>query len=276
MASTIEGLAVIAASQADDTQVSAASIDNMAQSFEEIVRQTHDVMNAVDNTKELSNAGIQAVQQQRTKMQDTTAATKKVERAISTLAEQAEDIVQIVNTINAISSQTNLLALNAAIEAARAGEHGRGFAVVADEVRSLASETEAATQRVTQIINQVRDNIQIAAHEMGFTEEAVASQTVAVDHTTSIFERIDANIGAIDGKTGGIVKANDDNAGYMQTVVAMIQKLSRSAEDAAASTQETSAASEEQTAATEQLSLSADQLAGLAADLQEMVSKYQL
>lgn len=276
MAVTIEGLAEISASQAEDTETSAESIDQMARSYAEIVRQTQEVTGAVDKTKVLSNEGLRAVQETRSKLQENIAATKKVEQAISALAEQTEDIVQIVNTINAISTQTNMLALNAAIEAARAGEHGRGFAVVADEVRSLANGTEEATRQVTQIISQVRDNIQFASAEMSNTENTVAGQANAVDNATSVFEQIYSNIDAIDKMAAEIVNANDGNSQSMKTVVTMIQKLSQSAQEAAAHTEETSAASEEQTAVTEQLSLSADQLAGLAVDLQGIIAKYKL
>ncbi|MTI58955.1 MAG: methyl-accepting chemotaxis protein [Firmicutes bacterium] len=276
MVKTIDGFTEIASAQANDTQVSVAAIKKLADSLDNMILQTNTVMNVVEKTGKLSNDGIQAVKAQKEKMQDNKEASDKVARAVDVLASQAEDIIKIVNTIKAISNQTNLLALNAAIEAARAGQHGKGFAVVAEEVRGLAVETEKATQEVTDIIERIRENINLVSHEMDLTGEAVNSQVQVVDRVSFIFEGIYDNICNLNDKARLIKQANEDSSQQIYVMVEMINNLSESAEETAAGAEKTSAISQGQNNITEQISLSVDDFVSLAEDLNEILVNYQI
>lgn len=276
MVKTINGFTKIASAQANDTQVSVAAIKKLADSLDNIILQTNTVMDVVEKTGKLSNEGIQAVKAQKEKMQDNKEASDKVARAVGVLASQAEDIIKIVNTIKAISNQTNLLALNAAIEAARAGQHGKGFAVVAEEVRGLAVETEKATQEVTDIIERIRENINLVSHEMDLTGEAVNSQVQVVDRVSFIFEGIYDNICNLNDKARLIKQANEDSSQQIYVMVEMINNLSESAEETAAGAEKTSAISQGQNNITEQLSLSVDDFVSLTEDLNGILVNYQV
>ncbi|AZO93735.1 methyl-accepting chemotaxis protein [Halocella sp. SP3-1] len=271
MVKTIDGFTKIASEQANDTQVSVAAIKKLADSLDNIILQTNTVMNVVEKTGKLSNEGIQAVKAQKEKMQDNKEASDKVARAVGVLASQAEDIIKIVNTIKAISNQTNLLALNAAIEAAHAGQQGKGFAVVAEEVRGLAVETEKATQEVTDIIERIRENINLVSHEMDLTGEAVNSQVQVVDRVSFIFEGIYDNICNLNDKARLIKQANEDSSQQIYVMVEMINNLSESAEETAAGAEKTSVLSQGQSDVAEQLSLSVVDLESLAEDLNEIL-----
>ena len=107
---------------------------------------------------------------------------------ISALGEKSKEIGNIVDTINQISEQTNLLALNAAIEAARAGEAGRGFAVVADEVRKLAEESGNATQQISNLIKSIRDEIDGAVKSMSENTAQVEEGSKGVSEAVKAFE----------------------------------------------------------------------------------------
>lgn len=276
VAQTIEELAVVASSQADESQRGAESVERMAESFQTILGQTHSMNSTVQVAGELSNQGLNAVKVQKIKMAENIEAAQKVGDVINILAQHAEDIGQIISTIHSISNQTNLLALNAAIEAARAGEYGRGFAVVADEVRGLASETAEATIRVTDIIQQIKSNIEVAVKEMSVAAKIVTAQDKAVLQTDEIFNAIYHKIQEVREEVQTIVRANENGADEVRAILQMIQNLSASAEESAASAEEVSAATEEQTASIQQISSSADQLAVLANELQGLVAKFHL
>ena len=276
VASTIEGLALVASSQAEDTQNGADVVQDMAESFGVIIKQTDEVLNSVAQADELSDEGLEVVKDQIQKMVNNKDATNKVGEIVKGLAKHAENVVKIVNTIQAISNQTNLLALNAAIEAARAGEHGRGFSVVADEVRSLAEETGEATTQVAEIINFVKSDIEAAVIEMERADEAVRTQEEAVENTNNVFRQIDDMVKLIARKVEEISKENQSNVKHIDEMVQTIQNLSASAEESAASAEEASASTEEQSAAIEQISVSADELAKFAKELQEVVAKFTI
>ena len=121
---------------------------------------------AVDETRHAVHKGQQVVSASANGIRQLSAQVSEVSDRITALQQQGVQIGSILDVIRTISEQTNLLALNAAIEAARAGEHGRGFAVVADEVRTLASKTRASTQEIQQMIDRLRDTTRAAVDTM--------------------------------------------------------------------------------------------------------------
>lgn len=137
--------------------------------------------------------------------------------AVRVLSEKAQDIGEILEKINAIAEQTNLLALNAAIEAARAGEAGKGFAVVADEIRKLAENSKEATGTITNILDEIRDG---AKDAVNVTEETVGAVDVANSQTLGIRDKL---VAILDG---------------VREVAGMIQDLAASSEEQSASAQE--------------------------------------
>lgn len=147
--------------------------------------------------EELARGGLSSVQQNIASMQDTTTEVTRAAGEILDLEQSAQQIHSIVNTIKEIASQTNLLALNAAIEAARAGEQGRGFAVVADEVRKLAERTTASASEVGQIIGQLSGKVQ----QVSTTMHEVVRQ---VDHTQDEARKTS---GAIEGMASNAVES---------------------------------------------------------------------
>jgi methyl-accepting chemotaxis protein len=113
---------------------------------------------------------------------------------INTMHENTQEIVSVLSVIGAIADQTNLLALNAAIEAARAGEQGRGFAVVADEVRSLAARTQTSTAEINEILSKLTSDAGLAVAAMEVTKESCQSTT---DNTIRVGAGLDAMVGSI-------------------------------------------------------------------------------
>ena len=144
----------------------AAASDEMVSTTADIAKNCEQASISSNESSQITTTGIHRVQNTIDKLDKQVERSKQDAQLVKNLAEQAQKIGTIVQTIDDIASQTNLLALNAAIEAARAGEAGKGFAVVADEVRALASRTSASTQEITRMVSQVQTDANVADEAM--------------------------------------------------------------------------------------------------------------
>ena len=204
--------------QAARTDSVAAAINELDAAAQEIARNAADASTQASDAREGAENSQQMVEKTLEAMSDLSSKIEVAGTHIEALSQKSNDIGQILDVIKGISEQTNLLALNAAIEAARAGEAGRGFAVVADEVRNLAQRTQSSAQEIQQMIEQLQTGAQQAVNTMlesrRFSDDSVRIGKQAGENLQSVTQRI----GEIDGMNQSVATATEEQTSVVENL----------------------------------------------------------
>jgi methyl-accepting chemotaxis protein len=248
--------------QNDEVQQAATAITEMSSAVDEVAGTALKTSEASSQSASLAKDGTQKVVQTRSVIEKMNADVRQSTTVINTLAEKVASINQVLEVIRSVADQTNLLALNAAIEAARAGEAGRGFAVVADEVRSLAHRTQTSTGEIEQMIQQVQSSAKEAVNAMQLISgNADNAQNVAKSAADAL-ELIAENILAISDQNHVIAGAAEEQSKVAREIDRNIVTISDLAAQTAAGSNQTTA--------------SASELSRLAIELNTLVSKFKV
>jgi methyl-accepting chemotaxis protein len=239
-------------------------------------RDAHETSRAAAEARTTADAGAETIGRASEAMSAARDASAEASRAIRELGTKSVRIGGIVDTITAISEQTNLLALNAAIEAARAGEQGRGFAVVADEVRKLAEESQAAASSIAGLVAEIRDETErtVAIVEAGAARGETGAATVA--EARDAFTQIAASIEVVSERVSQVSSAVDQIAGGAAQVSTDMGEVVTVAEQSSATAQQVSAAAEQTSASQQEIAASAHELSRTALELDELVGRFTL
>ena len=276
VAHTIQDVAHSATVQTKLSNESTSIILDMNKCIIDTVKAAGDVADVSAESEQSAENGITQVDHAvnlMNRIQDDVSDTGKM---IDILGQKSRQIGQIVEVITNIAGQTNLLALNAAIEAARAGEQGRGFAVVADEVRKLAEQSQTAAQEIAEIIGAIqRETVQTVQAMDKSSKEVMEGVRVVTDSKVA-FEGIYSDVQKMRGKVEAIVVLVDKQQSGSVQVEQAINSIADSARMNSNSSQEVAAASEEQNASVQEIVTAVSSLAAMASQLQEVVSKFRV
>jgi methyl-accepting chemotaxis protein len=226
-------------------------------------------------TRQVAHEGIRAAAQATEAMSSVRVSGRAAGDAMRDLAAKSEKIGAIVETITGIAAQTNLLALNAAIEAARAGEQGRGFAVVADEVRKLAEESQRAAQQITGLVRAIQTDTTNAVRVVEDGAKLIADGATVVEKTRDAFTRIEASVEDMTSRIEQIAAASQQIAASATSMQENIAEVAAVAEQSSASTEQVSASTEQTTASAQEIAASAQVLAGNADELNRLVAQFK-
>ncbi|MCW1937781.1 methyl-accepting chemotaxis protein [Pseudomonas sp. MDMC_285] len=204
--------------QSDRTVQVATAINELGSTVNEIARNAENAAEVAREATQHASDGSAVVSQAHRQVDALNGELEQAAKVIEALAAQTDAISTTLNTIRSISEQTNLLALNAAIEAARAGEQGRGFAVVADEVRTLASRSGASTEEIQQVIDRLQNESRSAVEAMAKGQRQSALVVEYASKASAALEQINSHIGQISDQNIQVATATEEQSSVVEDI----------------------------------------------------------
>jgi len=249
-------------SQKVETDQVATAMHEMAATVQEVARNAEQASHAATGADDEARAGDRVVGEAISQIERLAAEVHRSTEAMSLLQQESQKIGSVMDVIKSVAEQTNLLALNAAIEAARAGEAGRGFAVVADEVRGLAQRTQKSTEEIEELIASLQHGTQQVA-------TAMQGSRTLTDSSVELARKAGASLESITGTVSNIQSMNQQIAAAAEEQSAVAEEISRSILNVRDVSEQTAAASDETAA-------SSVELARLGGQLQMLVSQFRV
>lgn len=276
ISATMNDLSNAAMSQAGDTTTSANEVAKLDGLIVRNLSDTENLRHNADEMDQVKNSGLAAIKDLIEKTARSRESIAIVRAAMQQNNEQAQKIEATSQKINDIADQTNLLSLNAAIEAARAGDAGRGFAVVAEEIRGLAEETNSLTGEIGTIIQELLQKTADATQNMESMEKIFEEQERSVGETKENFIQIEQCLGSVQSSVNTLYESGNDMTGSKEIIVQMIEGISAASQENAAGSEEVLSAVETQDSVITEITGMTQNLSAVAEELMEQAHKFSL
>ncbi|WP_371683458.1 methyl-accepting chemotaxis protein [Pseudomonas syringae] len=231
--------------QRSEADQSATAINQMAATIQEVTHNVQSTAHAAEEADKLAQQGRGLADDSLLAIRHMANSVTDIGQAVGELADATQSIGSVVDVITSIAQQTNLLALNAAIEAARAGEQGRGFAVVADEVRSLASRTQSSTEQIQQIITSLRDGAARAVLTANKGEQISRESVASVEAVQKALDGISQSVTRITGMSQQMASASEEQSHVAENISQQITRIAQLCDQSAGQAQQGSQISTE-------------------------------
>ncbi|WP_018932936.1 methyl-accepting chemotaxis protein [Gracilibacillus lacisalsi] len=262
--------------QLNNVDQSNRNVEQISKDMDAISTRISRATESSNHASEQSEQGMDTVKRVSEQMAIINQNTEDTGQVIEGLNNHSQEINKIVDMITDIAEQTNLLALNAAIEAARAGEHGKGFAVVADEVRKLAEESGQSARQINDLIAVMQQTTGKAVQSMEAGNEAVKQGSSLVSEASDAFGNITKVVTDVQERMEEVTTSLDQMKNNNETLVTSMNHVSTITEKTAHHSQEVASATEEQTASIQEVSAATKVLAEMAQELQDKVSRFKI
>jgi methyl-accepting chemotaxis protein len=262
--------------QVNDLNDAVTVVEQMSISMQQVADSAGAATSTSDRTAATAHTGSNTIHEAIRQMGNIEKTITHSAEVVSRLGERSKEIGQIVDTISGIAGQTNLLALNAAIEAARAGEQGRGFAVVADEVRKLAEQSQEAAKQIAVLIQEIQGETDRAVVAMNEGTDEVKLGAQVVNKTENAFREIALLINEVVTQVRDISEASQQMTVASGQVVDLVRNIDKVGKGNSEQTESVSAATQEQSAAITEIAQSSQALAIQAQELRNSIGKFKV
>lgn len=276
VSTAIEQVANGATNQANNTEEVNSEVDNLAEKLDKASDYTNKISTKSNDTQALSSKGLDMLNRLVEKSNRNKDNSKITTTIVVEMAKSIEKINYISDAIAEITEQTNLLSLNAGIEAARVGEAGKGFAIVADEIRQLAEQSRQSTDDIKNIVKEIAESSVKAEKAMKESNAILNEETEAVNDTKNVFNSILESVKELIDGIKNIKEITDEMYEAKNTVTKKMESIAVISEETASVTEEVTASSEEVNATMSELTGYAEKLQDMSKILKEEIEKFKL
>lgn len=276
VATTMQELATGAEAQANSTSEFSEHMQKFSETIEDSSKESEKIYQTSTNVYSLTKDGREMMANSVSQMQSIDNIVKNSVDGVKELDVKSGEISKLVGVIESIAEQTNLLALNAAIEAARVGDQGKGFTVVADEIRQLAEQVSVSVVDITDIVNNIQSESAklVIGLETGY--EQVEKGTIQIQKTGETFNKISSSVESMGNAIKEISNRLAGNRSTTKNMRTNIEEIAGLSEQSAAGIEQTSATAQQTTSTMQEVSSSSEELANLAEKLSNLVERFKI